>query len=311
MQSEQLEDGPAQWLAERCELRVVSFESPEFDAAIKDADALIVRTYTQVNDDLLDKAPRLRVVARAGVALENIDLPACKARGLTVVHAPESNTRSVIEFVYALIFDALRKRVFLDEAPSPKRWHEVRNELVSPTQLTDLTVGILGCGRIGSGVARVAQAFEMNALYYDVTEIPPEKRWGAQPVASAEELFERSDIVTVHVDSRPGNKRFVNAELLSHLKDGALFLNTSRGFVVDGPALAEFMREHPSAQAIIDVHDPEPIEPSDPLFSVPNVHLTPHIASATVTAKTNMSWVVRDVWRVLSGEAPQFPASGF
>jgi D-3-phosphoglycerate dehydrogenase len=123
---------------------------------------------------------------------------------------------------------------------------------------------------------------------------------------SVERLLAESDVLSVHVDYRERNRHIVNEQSLGKCKPGLLFINTSRGFVVDPAGLAAFLRKNPHALAMVDVHDPfEPVTADYPLLGVPNARLTPHLASGTAQAKRNMSWVVRDVWRVLVGEEPE------
>lgn len=308
IQTEDLDAVPAAWLAERCDLVVCPHtDTARLDELLPRADGLIVRTYTRVTSGLIAKAPRLKVVARAGVGLDNIDIAACRARGVEVVHTPGANTRAVVEYVTALLADALRPRVFLDRALPMPEWNKLRKELNAPRQLCEMTIGIYGFGRIGSQIARLAHALDMRAVYHDLLEIPVDCRGGARPVP-LDVLLRESDILTLHVDERPGNRNLLSSAALSALKPEVLFINTSRGFVVDHSALAAFLKSNPGARAMLDVHEPEPIEPSHPLLGLANAHLSPHIASATETAKRNMSWVVKDVWRVLSGEKPEFPA---
>lgn len=307
IQSEHLSSEPARWLASRANLVVVPHDDPKFDAALATADGLIVRTYTQVNRQLLDKAPLLRVVGRAGIGLENIDLPACRAKGVKVVYAPDSNTQAVVEYVLALICDALRPRVTVSEPIDRKAWEKLRQETFGRRQISDLTLGILGLGRIGKRVAQVASAIGCQVLYHDIVNIPLNQRHGAQLVV-APQLFEKSDIVSIHIDSRPANRGYVNADLINRMKRDVLFINTSRGMVVDAAALATFLKRNQNAKAMIDVHEPEPIEPGYPLLGLKNALLYPHLAGRTETAMTNMSWVVKDVLAVLEGKRPQFPA---
>lgn len=308
IQTEDLDREPAAWLAARCEFVACAFSDvPRFHELLKRAEGLVVRTYTKVNAELLGRAPKLRVVARAGVGLDNIDIPACRARGIEVVHTPGANTRAVVEYVSALIADSTRPRVYLDHAPTDAQWHDIRRSLNARRQLCEMTLGICGFGRIGSQIARVGAAMDMRVIYHDLVTIPEARRSGALPV-SFDELLSGSDILSVHVDDRASNKWFFNAAAFGRMKRDVLFLNTSRGFVVDDGALAEFLKSAPGAVAMLDVHDPEPITKSNPLLGLSNARLSPHIASATDTAKRNMSWVVRDVWRVLSGERPEFPA---
>lgn len=309
IQTEELEPGPAEWLAQRCELIVCPHDDPRLGSLLPQADGLVVRTYTRVDASLLGLAPRLRVVGRAGVALENIDLPACRARGVRVVHTPGANTRAVVEFVTACMLDALRPRTTLRQAVEPRAWHELRRVHTATRQLSDLTLGLWGFGRIGSAMARVAAALDMRCVYHDLLDIPVSMRAGATPVR-LESLLAETDIVSIHVDFRPSNRHIVGREAFSRMKPDVLVINTSRGFVLDPHAAAEFFAGHPLARGFFDVHDPnEPIPPDYPLLDATNISLTPHLASGTLTAKTNMSWVVRDVWRVLCGDAPDFEAA--
>lgn len=308
IQTEELDAPCAQWLAERCELvQCPSEDTPRFEGLLARAEGLAIRTYTRVDAALLAKAPNLRVVGRAGVGLDNVDVEACRARGVTVVSTPDANTRAVTELVFAFILDALRPRLFLEKPLSLAEWKRVRKELTGPRQLSDLTMGILGLGRVGKSVARIATAFRMNVLYHDLLEIPEGERSGARPV-DLETLLRSSDIFTVHIDGRASNRKFVNADRLDLLKRDVVLVNASRGLVMDPIALAAFLWERPEAQAILDVHEPEPFGADYTLLSVPNAHLTSHIGAATATAHRNMSWVVKDIWRVLSGERPEFPA---
>jgi (S)-sulfolactate dehydrogenase len=239
------------------------------------------------------------VVGRAGVGLDNFDLPACAARGVKVVSTPDANTRAVVEYVFAMLADATRPRVFLDAALDAKRWNAMRRELVGDRELNEMVMGIYGFGRIGSAVARVARAMEMETIYHDIREIAPGERHGATPV-SREELLRRADVLTVHVDGRPENRGLLEARAFGLMREDVVFVNTSRGFIVDAAALAAFMRGHERAMALIDVHEPEPFGADYPLLGLKNVHLSAHLASGTKRAKENMSWVVRGVWEEIA-----------
>jgi phosphoglycerate dehydrogenase-like enzyme len=308
IQTEHLDPAPAAWLAERCDLvQCPSDDTATFNDLLARADGLLIRTYTQVNQELLGRAPKLKVVARAGVGLDNVDIDACKGRRIQVVSTPRANTRAVVELVTAYMLDALRPRAFADRALDQKTWNTTRKELIAPKQLSDLTLGIIGLGRVGSGVARVGVALDMRVMYNDLLEFAPERRFGATP-ARFEEVLEQADVLTVHPDGRASNRHLINAPALARCKKDVVFINTSRGFIVDAAALAAFLKTNPGAQALLDVHDPEPFGPEYPLIGLTNAHLSPHIAAATATAHRNMSWVVRDLWRVLSGEQPEHPA---
>jgi phosphoglycerate dehydrogenase-like enzyme len=156
-------------------------------------------------------------------------------------------------------------------------------------------------------VAQVARAIGFRVLYNDLMTFAPSMRHGAEPV-SADELFARSDVITLHIDGRPDNRRFVNASRITRMRPEALLLNTCRGFVLDHDALADFLRMNPGAQALLDVHEPEPFTADHPLAGMRNAHLAPHLASRTRSAMDRMSWVVRDAVAVLEGRKPEFAA---
>lgn len=305
VQTEPLEPAPAAWLGERVDLVRVEPGSPALREHMARARGLVVKTYTRVDEGLLALAPGLEVVGRAGVGLDTIDLKACAARGVRVVYTPDSNTQAVVELVVAFMLDALRPRVFLDRALDAAAWHAARRDLTAARQLGDLTLGIIGLGRVGSRLARAAAGLGMRVLHHDLLPIdsPHSTR------APRDELLASSDIISVHVDGRAANRGLLSDDAFGRMRSDVVFINTSRGFVVDAAALARFLGTHPGAQAMLDVHEPEPIGEDNPLLPMPNAHLSPHIASATRAAKEAMSWVVRDVWRVLAGEAPEHEAS--
>lgn len=307
IQTEDLAPDAAAWLGERCELIACPCPNQAFEAHLSRAHGLVVRTYTRVGKDLLARAPNLRVVARAGVGLEHIDVPACRQRGVEVVHTPDANSSAVAEYAFALLFDALRPRLFLDATITNERWAQARAELKAPRQLEGLAMGVWGMGRIGTRVARIGAALNMKVLYHDLLDIPEDRRHGASPV-TRDELLDQSDVLTLHVDPRPANHRMISGDVLARLRRDVVFINTARGVLVDAPALADFLRANTRALALIDVHDPEPFDASYPLLGLTNAHLSPHLAAATLQAHDAMSWVVRDLWRVLEGQAPEHPA---
>lgn len=283
-------------------------DSEEFKTCRPEIRGLVVRTYTEVDVALLDRLPKLEVVARAGVGLDNIDIEACTARGIPVVHTPDANTQAVVEYVTALLCDAIRPRLTLQEPVSRARWNEIREEVCGAWQMNELVLGILGFGRIGRRIAEVAGAIGFNTIYHDLLEIPDRERHGADS-ATLDALLQDSDVLTIHVDGRDANRGFIDGTLLGKMKSDAIILNTSRGFVIEEAALAAWLAANPAGLAILDVHAEEPFTDDDPLLGLGNAHLAPHLASRTTTAMANMSWVVKDVWRVLQGETPRHPAS--
>ncbi len=308
--TETLDQACADWLANHADVVWSSHDKPnKLLTHLARADALIVRTYTRVDASLLDHAPNLKVVGRAGVGLDNIDLTACKERHVSVVYTPDANTHTVAEYVLALMLDALRPRATLDAHASPDTFHELRRTQVG-TELASLTLGILGFGRIGQHLGAVAHALGMNLLVNDLLHDTQLRQAVSYPYDFVDKptLYADSDILTIHVDGRSENHHLIDAAALAQLKPSCLLINTSRGMVVDPAALAQWARTTADARAIIDVHEPEPPPHDYPLYGLPNVRLLPHLASRTHHALQNMSWVVRDVVAVLQGRAATHPA---
>lgn len=186
-------------------------------------------------------------------------------------------------------------------------WHELRQQAITPNTCVGARLGIVGFGKIGSNLACVASALSMDVIYHDIREITEHEQAGAESV-SLDELAGTSDVISIHVDGRASNRHLISKAFFDQLKPSAIILNTSRGFVVDEHAAADFAKNNPDARLILDVHNPEPISVDSPLNAIANVIRTPHIAAGTQSAKEQMSWVVRDVVRVLVGQGPEFSA---
>lgn len=306
--AEESDPRPLAWLREQAQVVQMSQSDPAFESQLARAQGLVVRTYTKVNAALLDKAPMLRVVGRGGVGIENIDVKACRARGIEVVYTPDANTLAVGDLVFGFIIQLVRPWCrFKDRAYEPAEFKKIRNSNKG-RQLNELTLGILGMGRVGRRVGHIAaQGFGMRVIYNDLLDVRSQFSFTAAAVDKAT-LFREADILTIHVDMRPGNAKLVGREQLALMKPDALLINTSRGEVLDAAALAEAIRAKRLSSAALDVYFPEPPPPDFPLLGLDNVILTPHMASRTVTAMENMSWVVRDVMAVLQGQKAQFPA---
>ena len=268
------------------------------------ADALVVRTYTQVDEALLAAGDKLKVVGRAGVALENIDVVAARARGIEVVHTPAANTLAVVDYTVRQIIELNRRFWPMFSPMSPEEFHAARKQTFGRF-LAEATLGIIGAGRIGSRVGRAAAGLGMKVLYNDI--IPIELDYPAEAVDKPT-LYRRSDIVTLHVPLTDQTRHMINTETLSQFKLGAQLINSARGPCVDSHALADALRTDRLSGAAIDCHDPEPPPPDYPLFGLDNVILTPHIAARVPAAMDAMSNVVYDVIAVLEGERPRYPA---
>jgi len=275
-----------------------------FQGLLAEAAALVVRTATRVDDAMLAAAPRLRVVGRAGVGVDTIDLEACRRRGIAVVNTPGANTQAVVELVLRVVLEAIRPVPLVTAPLSRADWAALRDSAEADRQLDERTIGILGLGRIGSRLAKVLGALGCRVLYEDLRSIPPEDRHGAQPVDRAT-LMAESDVLSVHVDGRPANRGLLGPADLDRLRPEAILVNASRGFVIDPDALAAALRARPAALALLDVHEPEPLPAGHPLLGLPNVRLSPHIGGKTRTASRRMCLVVEDVVAVLEGRPPR------
>jgi len=305
--AEPLAAEPLAWLENRCRVVGLGVEDPGFGEALEQADAMVVRTYTIVDQQLLDRAPNLKVVGRAGVGLDNIDLNACAAHGVRVVHTPHANAMGVVEYMISMLITTMRPIESMSRPLNQERWqeqwHRLRHHAITPGSVVGTSIGIIGLGYIGSRLAAAATALGMDVRYTDLRRIDSSH---AQSQSLADLLAE-SRCVCLHVDGRAENQGLIGDAEFATMRDDVIFFNASRGFVVDSDAAVRFAKANPNATLVLDVHDPEPIDHDSPLFGLDNIILTPHIAAATHQAKTAMSWVVRDVWAVLAGQEPSHP----
>ncbi len=248
--------------------------------AIGDADALVVRSETQVTAEVLAAAPKLKVVARAGVGVDNIDIPAATRAGVLVLNAPGTNAISAGEHTIAMLLGLTRQLPYANATTHAGEW---KRKQVKPIDLRGRTVGMVGMGRVGSIVARRLKAFEMHVIAYD--PYLPDARFAEVGVeeVSLEQVFTRSDIVTFHCPSTPETRHLLNAETLATMKPGAIVLNAARGDIVDQAALADAIRSGHIAGAGVDVFPSEPCTDS-PLFGLENVIVTPHTGGSSIEA---------------------------
>jgi len=299
---------PLDWLKQHADVVEIKYDDPAFDAHLARADGMVVRTYTRVNEAMLAKAPNLKVVGRGGVGIESIDVAACRARGVEVVYTPDANTLAVGDFVFGYMLQLLRPwNFFKDRAFEPKEFKKIRDS-VRGVQLNELTLGVLGMGRVGRRVGTIgADGFGMRVIYNDLLDVQSKLSFPATPVEK-KTLFAEADVLTIHVDMKPGNHNLVGAAQLALMKPSAIVINTSRGEVLDAVALRDAIVSKRIAGAALDVFAPEPPPADFALLGLDNVLLTPHLAARTGTALANMSWVVKDVMAVLRGEKPSWPA---
>ncbi|MDV3277688.1 MAG: hydroxyacid dehydrogenase [Nitrososphaerales archaeon] len=251
-------------------------------------EALVVRSRTKVDRDILDRAAALKLVARPGTGLDNVDVDYAKSKGVEVVNSPESLVEAVAEHVVLLMLALSRKLVQADQTTKAGRWE--KNSLIG-VELKGKTLGIVGLGRIGKRIGAIARVLGMSILIYDVIPISPEVINELRcRVVDLAELFASSDYVTLHVPLTEQTKRMVDSARLSSMKRSAFLINTSRGGVVDEHSLSVALRNSVIAGAALDVFEKEP--PSGELLSTPNLIITPHIGGQTAEAQVSAIAVV-------------------
>jgi D-3-phosphoglycerate dehydrogenase len=255
-------------------------------AELKDAEALLVRSATKVDKQLLEAAPKLSVVGRAGVGVDNVDVPAATARGVLVINAPTANTVSAVEHTFGLLLALLRRIPAAASSMSSGKWEKSK---FLGSELSGKTLGIIGLGQVGSRVAARARAFEAKIVAFDPYLPPGRAREMGIALLPLPELLAQADIVTLHATATEGGKPILGREEFSRMKKGAILLNVARGKLVDREALNEALASGHLAGAALDVFDPEPPDPNDPLLKKPNVVATPHLGASTVEAQERVS----------------------
>jgi lactate dehydrogenase-like 2-hydroxyacid dehydrogenase len=259
--------------------------------AVRGCDGILTLLTDRVDDELLDAAgSQLKVVSNYAVGFDNVDVPACTARGIPVGNTPGVLTDTTADLAWALLMAAARRLPEGDRYVRGGHWRTWGPMLLLGPDVHGATLGIVGFGRIGQAVARRATGFGMTILYHDVqrADSDVEAAHGATFVA-LDELLERSDFVSLHVNLTPETERLISTDALRRMKQTAVLVNTSRGPVVDGRALFEALRDGEIFAAALDVTDPEPIPPDDPLLTLDNCLVVPHIASASRATRGKMA----------------------
>ena len=250
---------------------------------LANAEALIVRSATRVTPELMDKAPRLRVVGRAGVGVDNIDLDEATKRGVLVMSTPGGSSVSVAEHTFALLLALVRQVPKFDAAMREGRWEKSS----SGAEVRGKTLGLLGLGRIGSEVAKRAKAFDMRVLAFDPYISEAAAKEMSVELVPMEELLEQSDFISLHTAVSPLTRNMINAQSIGMMKKGVRIVNAARGELFDEAALAEALKSGHVAGAALDVFAEEPPKNS-PLVGLPNVICTPHVAGSTAEAQEEL-----------------------
>jgi len=298
--AEKLAPSAVALLGDDVEIRHVDgTDRPALLAAIADADALLVRSATKVDAEVLAAATRLKVVARAGVGLDNVDVAAATARGVMVVNAPTSNIVSAAEHAVALLLSAARHIPAADASLRQGQW---KRSSFTGVELSGKTVGIVGLGKIGQLVAQRLAAFGVSLIAYDPYIAPARAAQLGIELLTLEDLLARADIISVHLPKTPETNGLIGKDQLALTKPGVIVVNAARGGLVDEDALAEAVRSGHVGGAGIDVYVTEPTTAS-PLFELERVVVTPHLGASTEEAQDRAGTdVARSVQLALAGE---------
>ncbi len=246
-------------------------------------DGLVVRSRTKVDSEVIEKASNLRLIARPGTGLDNIDVKTAEIHGITVLNSPESLVEAVSEHVVLLMLALLRRLTVADSTLKAGKWAK---ESLLGSELKGKALGVIGLGRIGRRVGEIAKSFGMEIIGYDVVQIPQEilTALGCRLV-SLEALLAESDLVTIHIPLTSETWHLLDSRRLSLMKKTACLINTSRGGVVDEKDLVAALKAGRLGGAALDVFETEP--PSGEILTAPNVVLTPHIGGQTMEAQAD------------------------
>ena len=261
----------------------VTASSPkEFHEHLSEADALLIRSGAQVTAEVFEKAPKLRVIGRAGVGIDNVDVDAATARGVLVMNTPGGNAISVAEHTLALMLASARSIPAASESTKSGKWEKKK---FLGTELRGKTLGIVGLGNIGLLVARRARPFGMELLAHDPFVNPDLARDRGVEMVSLDELFAKSDYISLHLSLTEKTRNLLNCETFAKLKDGVRIINCARGELIDADALHEALVSGKVAGAALDVFPVEPPPAGSPLLAEPGVIATPHIGGSTEEAQ--------------------------
>ena len=267
---------------------------------IPEYDALVVRSETKVTKAVLEKATNLKVIGRAGVGVDNIDVPAATEKGVIVLNAPDGNTIAATEHTFAMMLALARNIPQAYRTMKAGRWDRSK---FTGVEVRGKTLGIIGLGRIGSGVAKRALAFEMEILAYDpfITE-ERAKELGVK-LAEIDEIYANADFLTFHLPLTPDTRGLVNKEAFAKMKHGIRIVQCARGGIIDEEALVEAVKEGIVAGVALDVFGKEPVDPSNQLLTLDNVIFTPHLGASTKEAQVGVAVdVAESVGAALRGE---------
>lgn len=277
---------------------------------IADADAVIAGLKVRLTADVIGKLKQCKIIQTTGIGFDRIDVDAATAAGIPVVNVPDVFTEEVADQAFTLLLAVNRKVVYCHQMATSGKWSQTIPGMGSVPKINGKTLGLVAFGNIAKAVARRAKGFNLKILAYDPFVTAEQMAELGVEAASLERVFQESDFISAHAPHSKATHHLINKALFDQMKPSAIFVNTGRGPVVDEQALIVALREGKLAGAGLDVLEQEPPDPSNPLLSMPNVTVTPHVA-----AQSNESAVARrrrhgeEIARVLSGKKPLHPVN--
>ncbi len=263
----------------------------DFEGAIGDYDAILIRSATKMTAELIDRAGRLKVIGRAGTGVDNVDIDAATRRGIIVANAPESNSVAAAEHTLALILAMFRNVPQAHGSLTAGKWERSQ---FGGSELYGKTIGVLGFGRIGQLVAKRAQAFEMDVVAFDkFVSAERFRELGVEGVDDSADLYARSDVITLHLPKTPETVNWIDAEAIAAMRDGVRIVNCARGELIDLDALVAGLESRKVAGAALDVFPSEPFT-SHPIFERDDVVVTPHLGASTAEAQDRAGQVTAE-----------------
>ncbi|MCJ7702184.1 MAG: D-glycerate dehydrogenase [Anaerolineales bacterium] len=277
---------------------------------IADKEGILCLLTDLIDDRMMASAPELKVISQCAVGYDNIDVASATSRGIAVGNTPGVLTDATADFAFTLLMAAARRVVEGADYVRAGKWNTWGLTLLLGQEIHGATLGLIGFGRIGQAVAKRARGFDMRILYHDKIPQPDaEEEFGAQ-YCQLEQLLAESDFVSLHVNLTPETLGLMADGEFSLMKPEAVLINTARGPVVDSEALYRALRDGQIAYAALDVTDPEPLPDDHKLLTLPNIIVAPHMASATVTSRTQMAMMaVRNLIAGVKGEPLPFPVN--
>jgi glyoxylate reductase len=294
-------------LEKNCQIEIWDFEyPPPYETIIdkiSEKDGILCLLTDRIDADLMETAPHLKVISQCAVGYDNIDVEAATARGIAVGNTPGVLTDATADFAFTLVMSAARRIVEGMDFVRAGKWQTWGLTLLLGQDVFGATLGIVGLGRIGQAVAKRARGFDMQILYFDQQHQPEiEKTLGVE-FCSLNELLTESDFVTLHVNLTDETRGLIGSPEFELMKPTATLINTARGPIVEPDALYTALKTGQIAYAALDVTDPEPLPSDHKLMTLPNLIVAPHIASATVTSRTQMAMMaVENLSAGLNGE---------